>query len=58
MNNNDEEEAIFSKIDKEVKDKAQRYVTESKIAGIETSNSLKKLLELSLTEYMHRHKLE
>lgn len=58
MNNNDEEEAIFSKIDKDIKDRAQRYVTEAKIAGSENTNSLKKLLELSLTEYMDSHKLE
>lgn len=58
MNNNDEEEAIFSKIDKDIKDRAQRYVTEAKINGDDTTNSLKKLLELSLTEYMDSHKLE
>lgn len=59
MNNNEDGEVpIFSQIDKDIKDRAQRYVTESKIAGVENTNSLKRLLELSLTEYMDSHKLD
>ncbi len=58
MNNEDGEEAIFSKIDKEIKDQAQRYVTESKIRGVKDTDSFKNLIEISLRTYMDSHELE
>ena len=50
----DKKETLYTKIDKNIKDRATMYVTNSKLTD-NKFGTLKKLVETSLDEYMINH---
>ena len=51
-NNKPDEEAIFANIDKSIKDRMVVYTTESKLSSKKDTDSMRKLIEVSVHEYM------
>lgn len=47
--------SIYAKIDESVKERADDYVNLSKLAKIEKTDNMKKLLEEALDYYMRNH---
>ena len=47
-----ETEPLYTKIDPELADKADRYVYESKLEKIEITDNMRKLIEISLKTYI------
>jgi len=51
-NNKPDEEPLYANIEKSLKDRMVVYTTESKLSGKNDTDSIRKLIEVSVHEYM------